>query len=127
MTEKESPFRFLNSILSGRVPLVMTEDDEKEYKKVVFLTNRGLSQHPDLIFYANEINKFSNLPAKMQYDWLFSVVEKKKRPFKKWAKGPKDEDVKLIQEHYEYNERRAKEVLKAWPQIIKMIAKEDTL
>lgn len=114
--EKESPFRFLNSIMNGD-RIVFDDDQEKEYKKVAFLTNRGLSQHADAIMYVNEINQLPHLTPKMQYDYLYRSIRKMKRPFRKWAKGPDLKDIKLIQRAYGYNEKRAKEILRYWPNI----------
>ena len=105
--------------MSDQVPIDMTEEEEKEYKKLVFLTNRGLSQHVDCLSYVNDMNQMNYLAPRMQYDYLFRTIRKTKRPFTKWAKGPKKEDVAFLQKHLDYSERKALDVLTRWPSYAK--------
>ena len=121
--EDNSPFKYLNSILTGQGPLDITDDETKEYGKLMFLTNRGLSQHVDCLLYVNEMNQLNWLTPKMQYDYLFKTIRKMKRPFNKWAKGPSEKDVELIQKHYNYSKKKAEDVLQRWPKITKGLAK----
>jgi hypothetical protein len=48
---------------------ILTSENEKEYEP--YIVNRALSQHNDLILYANEMNQYSNLENKLQYDFYF--------------------------------------------------------
>jgi hypothetical protein len=105
----------MNNILNGSKSIFETEQDEKDY--VPFLINRGLSQHVDSIFYANEMNINHHLTKKMQYDYLFRSIRKMKRGFGKWAKSEKSEDIELIQRAYKCSERKAKEISRMFPKI----------
>lgn len=88
---------------------VDTEMVEKEYP--AFMVNRALSQTADTVFAANEIQRYaSTLDPKLQYDFLYHFIPKKKR-FGKWAKGEKHEEVSLIMDCYNVSRRKAEELL----------------
>lgn len=104
MSEKKSPFDYINSIF------YKNKLDPESY--VPFMANRGLSYQQDCVYWANEMNQRWNLDKDMQYDFLFYSVRKGKRNFTKWAKANKeDEDLLLISEYYQVNHRRAREIL----------------
>ena len=99
-----TPFDFLNAINENK-----TYNYTDEYNP--FTVNRGLSYFPDTILFASEMNKFHGIPKKMQYDFLFHVIPKKKR-FSKWAKKEApSEDVQVIMDYYNYSYNRATEAL----------------
>lgn len=119
-----SPFTFINSINEGLKGKHLLEDckadkslessnpDSPDKSYVPFIINRGMSYFKDTVLFANEMNKYSSLPARMQYDFYRSIVLPKKR-FSKWSKKAKDsDDLKLIMEVYSYNHTRAEEALK---------------
>lgn len=80
---------------------------EKDYP--AYMINRALSQYVDTVLQANEMNVSSSLPAKMQYDYLYHNIEKRKR-FSKWAKGEKDEVSSVIMQVYGVSYARAIEM-----------------
>lgn len=86
-----------------------TEGDEEEY--VPFVVNRVLSNYPDTIFYAQEMNYNPHLAGKLQYDYLFHSIRKAKRPFVPYPKKEKSEYISLIAECYNYSYKKAKEAL----------------
>ena len=49
---------------------ILTPENEKEYEP--YITNRALSQHNDIILYVNEMNLYSHLDKKMQYDFFIT-------------------------------------------------------
>lgn len=104
-----SPFDYVKEILSGNKQLIVDELTEKEYKP--FLTNRSLSYHRDCIFYANEMNQHHHLDNKLQNDFLLNIVRKNKRPFAKWVKTVKSDDIECIKQVYHISDQKAKEVL----------------
>ena len=76
-----------------------------------FMVNRGFSQHPDTIFYANEMNKYSSIPIREQYDFYRHSLRPRKR-YGKWAKSPKEQrDVELISRHYNYSREKAESII----------------
>lgn len=81
---------------------------EKDYN--AFIINRSLSFFPDAIFYANEMNKFNNIPKKWQFDFLRNSLPKRKR-FSKWGKKEKDSNIELIQYYFRANPEKAREIL----------------
>ena len=100
-----NPFEIVNNILQGKEPL----EDLSEF--VPYITNRALSYHYDCIMQSNEMNMRSGLDKNMQYDFLFNSIRKQKRPFRKWEKKSKeDEIILLIKEYYRVSSSKAKEI-----------------
>lgn len=104
MTDKHTPFDFLNAINTKAVG----ELDIDQYNP--FMVNRGLSFFQDTILWANEMNSRSHIDKKLQFDFLLNTVSKKKR-FSKWFKSEKIEDVELLMDYYKVNRMRAQEML----------------
>ena len=105
-----TPFDFVNQILQGKQQLIVDDLTEKEY--VSFLTNRSLSYHKDCILFANEMNTRHHVDAKMQNDFLLNTVRSRKRPFTKWAKSEKSEDIECIKIIFGYSNSKAREALR---------------
>lgn len=102
---KITPFDWLNSI-NLKVPV---EDPEcKTY--VPFMVNRGLSYFRDTIFFANEMNQRHFLDKDVQYKFLDTTINKKKR-FSKWFKAEKEDDIELVIQSYNVSRQRAVELL----------------
>jgi len=102
-----SPFEFVKSIneKTGNM-LAGNEDLEKAY--MPFLVNRGLSFTPDTILSANEMNAVPFLDKRLQYDYLYLTVRKKKR-YAKWIKAEEDDLEDMIVKYYGVSRRRAAE------------------
>jgi hypothetical protein len=105
-----SPFDYVNQILQGKKNLIVDELTEKEYSP--FLTNRSLSYHMDCLMFANEMNTRHFLDKKMQNDFLINTVRSRKRPFAKWVKSEKSEDIECIKQVYSLSDSKAREVLR---------------
>ena len=114
-----TPFDFLNSINEKKKYLFencyadtsgeAAELDSVDRKYTPFMVNRGLSNFTDTVLFANEMNQRAYTPKKMQYDFLFHSVRRKKR-FSKWYKKEKDsKDIELIKEAYSCNREKAEE------------------
>lgn len=97
------------SLLESR-NVVITSDNENEYN--AFMTNRAISQHIDCILYANEMNRFPYLDKKLQYDFYFNALPKKKRKFQKWVKADDSKDILNLMEYFDYSAKTAKECLR---------------
>lgn len=105
-----NPFDYVNQILHGKKNLIVDEATEKEYNP--FLTNRSLSYHFDCILFANEMNKRPHMDKKMQYSFLINTVRSRKRPFVKWAKAEKNDDIQCIKETFGYSDQKALDALR---------------
>jgi len=81
---------------------------EKEYP--AFLVNRGLSYFQDTIFMANEMNRFTHLDKKLQYEFLLNIIRPRKR-FSKWFKKEQNDDIEAIKEYYGYSNAKALQTL----------------
>jgi hypothetical protein len=105
-----SPFDYVNAILQNKKPLIVDELTEKDYQP--FLVNRSLSYHKDCIMYANEMNRRHFLDKKLQFDFLLNTVRSQKRPFAKWAKTEKNDDLECIKQVYGFSDTKAREALR---------------
>jgi hypothetical protein len=100
-----NPFDLVEDISYGKKMLI-SDENEKDYN--AFMINRALSYYPDTILYAQEMNVNHHVDNKMQHDYLFFSIAKRKR-YSKWAKKQITADVKMIQEYYGCNYKRAEE------------------
>lgn len=105
-----TPFDFVNQIMQGKKQLIVDELTEKEY--VPFIVNKTLSYHKDCIMYANEVNRRHFIDKKLQNDFLLNTIRSKKRPFIKWAKSEKSEDIECIKQIYGFSDKKAYEALR---------------
>jgi len=101
-------FDYLNSINYSKENIMHDNLDEKAYNS--FMVNRGLSYFNDTVIYANEMNRYAHIDSKLQYDFLRTLVRKRKR-FSKWTKEDKNSDIDLIKEYYGYSKEKAFQVL----------------
>lgn len=102
-----NPFEFVKSI-NEKTGNLIAENPDLEKAYTPFLVNRGLSFTPDTILAANEMNASPFLDKRMQYDYLYSTVRKKKR-YAKWIKAEQDDIEDLIIEYFQVSRRRATE------------------
>jgi hypothetical protein len=105
-----SPFDYVNQILYGKKQLITDELTEKDYTP--FLVNKSLSYHNDCVMYANEMNRRHFLDKKLQNDFLLNTVRSRKRPFAKWVKTEKSEDIECIKQVYGLSDSKAREALR---------------
>ncbi len=97
------------SILEHKRDVLVTPEDEKSY--VPFIVNRALSNHQDCILLVNELNMVPHIDKKLQYHFLLNTTRSWKRPFKKWMKLEKSDDLELVREYYGYSISKAREAL----------------
>ena len=102
-----NPFDYVNSILQNKKNLIIDELTEKDYSP--FLVNRTLSYHKDCIMYANEMNRRHLADKKLQYDFLLNTIRSQKRPFAKWVKAEKSEDLECIKQVFGLSDQKARE------------------
>ena len=105
-----TPFDYVNQILQGKKQLIVDDITEREYNP--FLTNRALSQHKDCVLFANEMNQRHHLDKKMQNDFLLNTVRSMKRPFAKWAKSEKNDDITCVKMVYGLSDSKARDALR---------------
>lgn len=103
-----NPFEYVNAINFTKEQLINSEEDAKDY--VPFLVNKALSQFQDTIWYAQSMDRYSNIPKKQQFDFLLNIVPKRKR-IAKWPKTEESDDVLLVMEYYKYSNEKAKQAL----------------
>jgi hypothetical protein len=118
-----NPFKIIDWLTSKTKP-----DDVETPKDGYnsFIINRHFSYFPDLIFFANEMNKSQNFSSDidMQFGFYDGILKKQKR-FAKWAKTTKNPDIAIIMEYYGYSVNKSKQVIGILTSTqIKEIAKE---
>jgi len=87
----------------------MDQDAVKKYPP--FVVNRCLSSFTDTILFANEMNKNSHLPNKLQYDFLLNSVKPRKR-FSPWTRKDSIDYLESVKEYYGYNDDKALQALR---------------
>jgi hypothetical protein len=105
-----NPFDYVNAILQNKKNLIVDEQTEKAY--VPFMVNRSLSYQKDCIIFANEMNRRHFLDKKLQNDYLLNTIRSKKRPFSKWVKAEKSDDLACIKQVYGLSDTKAREALR---------------
>lgn len=112
-SEALTPFDFINSASYDKNNILEEADlpDQVIKQFNAFIINKGFSYFTDTILHANEMNRLHNLDKDMQYIYYFSVLRPRKR-FSKWHKQQKNDDLDLIQQHYQCNRTIAKSYLK---------------
>jgi len=103
--KKIGVFDIVSSITFTKEDILENEDDYNAW-----IVNKALSQFADTVHIANAANKMYTLPARMQYDFLFHLVRKRKR-FAKWPKADVQPDLQLIMDYYGISPTKAKQAL----------------
>lgn len=109
MNKRLSPFDFAKSINEKTENLLKVQPEaEKDYNP--FMVNLALSFSPDTVLHANQMNINFHLDKKMQYDYLFHSVRRRKR-YDKWVKkdGVDELTLKVVMDVYKVGYRRAVE------------------
>ena len=101
---------WLNSINFNKQNLI--EEDPSTIKDYPpYIINRCLSGHLDCIMFANEMNKYSFLDKKIQYDFYLNSLRSKKR-FSPWLRKDKIKDLDYVKRYYGYSNEKAQQALK---------------
>ena len=102
---------YLNSINFTKEDLMSSEDPTWEKKYPAFIVNKCLSGFIDTIIFSNEMNRYPNLPSKLQYDFFLNSLRKKKR-FSPWLRKEKIKDLDAVKSYYGYSNEKAMQALK---------------
>ena len=101
---------WLNSINQTKKDLINEDPSlEKEYNP--YIINRIYSGHLDSVLFANEMNKYSFLDKKIQYDFYLNSLRSKKR-FSPWLRKDKIKDLDYVKRYYGYSNEKAQQALK---------------
>ena len=90
---------------------ILDDDLDAQKKYPPYIINRCLSSFTDTILFANEMNKNSHLPNKLQYDFLLNSVKPRKR-FSPWARKDSIENLGAVKQYYGYNDDKALQALR---------------
>ncbi len=103
---------FLTAINSSKEDVIgedaSPQEAEKSYKP--YIINHLLANFIDAILQANEMNRNPGLDNRMQFDYLVHALRPRKR-FSKWLKPDAIDNLELVKEFYNYNNRKAKAAL----------------
>ena len=101
---------WLNSINQTKKNLI-DEDPSIEKNYQPYIINRCLSGHLDAVMFANEMNMYSFLPKKMQYDFFINILRTKRR-FSPWIRKDLVDNLDCVKRYYGYSNEKAKQALK---------------
>ena len=101
---------WLNSINQTKKNLI-DEDPSVEKSYPPYIINRCLSGHLDAVMFANEMNIYSFLPKKMQYDFFINTLRTKKR-FSPWIRKDLVDNLDCVKRYYGYSNDKARQALK---------------
>ena len=101
---------WLNSINQTKKNLI-DEDTSIEKNYPHYIINRCLSGHLDAVMFANEMNMYSFLPKKMQYDFFINTLRTKRR-FSPWIRKDLVDNLDCVKRYYGYSNEKAKQALK---------------
>ena len=101
---------WLNSINQTKKNL-MDEDPSIEKEYPPYIINRCFSGHLDAVLFANEMNMYSFLPKKMQYDFFINILRTKRR-FSPWIRKDLVDNLDCVKRYYGYSNEKAKQALK---------------
>ena len=87
----------------------MEPESEKNYPP--FIINKCLGSFTDSILFANEMNKNSHLPKKLQYDFLINTLKPRKR-FTPWIRKQTLEELELVKQYFGYSQDKALQALR---------------
>lgn len=103
-----NPFEIVKQITFEKKDIIIDRESEKAYNP--FMINRSLSYFNDTVLFANEMNRYWQLDAKLQFQFLLNIVRKRKR-FSKWVKPETDSDIDAVREYYGYSNVKAIQIL----------------
>lgn len=99
-----TPFDFVKTIDNKSEQLPISD-------YVPFVVNRALSHGRDTVLFANIMNMYPRLSSKMQYDFYFFAIPRKKR-YNKWVKKDTSTDITIIKKYYKCSDDTAVEYTK---------------
>ena len=102
------PGDYLKAINYTKEDLFVEPQADKDYYP--YIINRCLSYFIDTVLYANEMNRFPEIPKKDQFNYLKGSVRERKR-FSKWIKKEEEKDIEVVKEALNLSSRRANEIL----------------
>lgn len=98
---------FVNDLSKGKKYL-FNEETQEEYNP--FNINKAFSLYIDTLLYAQTMNRYYNLPKKLQHDYLINSIRSQSR-YAKWVKYDKESkrhmNILAIQEYYGYSYKKA--------------------
>jgi len=101
---------WLKSINQSKINL-MDEDISSKKDYAPYIINRCLSGTIDTLMYSNEMNKYSSLDKKLQYDFFINTVRTRKR-YSPWIRKDNIKDLEVVKSYYGYSNEKAKQALK---------------
>ncbi|ARW57024.1 clamp loader subunit [Synechococcus phage S-B64] len=101
---------YLNSINYTKKSVMESDDPSWEKNYPPYIVNKCMSHHMDTVMYANEMNMYSHLDKKLQYDFFINIVRSRKR-FSPWDKKQKMNDLEVVKQYYGYSNEKARQAL----------------
>ena len=101
---------WLNSINQTKKNII-DEDPSLEKEYPPWVINKVMSAHTDSILFANEMNKYIEIPKKMQYDFYINSLRPRRR-FSPLGKKDSIEYLEEVKEYFGYSYTKALEAIR---------------
>jgi Bacteriophage clamp loader A subunit len=98
------------SILQTKKDVFIDDPSYRDYNP--YMVNKALSNYPDTVMAANNMNMNYHLHKQAQYNYYLNSVRAMKRPYAKWFKAQKEDDLEAVKLYFGYSSRRAREAIK---------------
>jgi hypothetical protein len=99
-------FDFVNAISYNKTDL-LTEGTHSPKDYIPFIVNKAMSNFPDTVLHANEMNMHRDLGNDQQFYYLLHSIRKGKRFGGRWAKAVKSEELEAVKQYYKLNNQKA--------------------
>ena len=86
---------------------------EKEYPP--YIINRCFSGHLDAIMFANEMNKYPDLPPEVQFAFMNEAIRKGRR-YSAWYKGEIHPNLEIVMQFFNCSQQKALQALQVLTQ-----------
>ena len=101
---KLGPFDYVKSICNKTEYLGERLEDYSP-----FIVNRAMASYVDCVLYAKELNMYPSFHSRMDYDFYYYAISKKKR-FAPWYKN-NDEGIQNLIDYFKISRKKASEVI----------------
>lgn len=98
------------SILQTKKDVFTDDPNMRDYNP--YMINKALSNYIDSVIFANNMNMSYHLHKKAQYDYYINIVRAMKRPYAKWYKAQKEDDLEAVKLFFGYSTKQAREAIK---------------
>lgn len=103
-------FDFVNSVSYNKTNFFQEDEELADKAYAPYMVNKALALYPDCLLMSNEMNIYSFLDKKLQFDYYLNSIRPVKR-FAKWVKKSDNDDLEAVKAYYDCSNQKAKQAL----------------